>query len=304
MKTKPLISVIIPTYNSRETIVRCLNSVFDQIGLGRDFELDIIVADNASTDDTLGLVEKYWPSVRVLRSDVNTGGPNAGRNKGLDSSRGDYICFLDSDDTWAHGKLIAQLAYIRFTPIVTTGYKTVDSDGVVELRHCNGGARYQTTNQVFLSKLRKDNKEGCYITSIMIWSELCDVLFEEPYGGLDFDYLLRLYEGRGSFHIGTPLVTRYIMDTGVSQDKEYRRNAFRQAFSSVYYAHHYSDKYPEDVKVGISNAESSMGRFYYKIGDMKSARKYFHLTKPKDLFLYLTSFFGYKIVLRHFRVFG
>lgn len=105
MKTNPLVSVIIPTYNRADLIRRALESVFAQTYAN----LEAIVVDNASSDNTAEVVSSIIDKrLKFIRHDVNKG-PAASRNTGLRNSRGDYITFLDSDDEWLPRKLACQL---------------------------------------------------------------------------------------------------------------------------------------------------------------------------------------------------
>ncbi|MBR5026863.1 MAG: glycosyltransferase family 2 protein, partial [Victivallales bacterium] len=91
------ISVIIPTFNAALLIERALHSIMSQNGR---HDVEIIIIDDCSTDDTLTVVEKLAiPSLRILRQDSNRG-PAAARNRGLNAATGDYCAFLDGDDFW------------------------------------------------------------------------------------------------------------------------------------------------------------------------------------------------------------
>ena len=106
---RPTVSVIIPTYNRAAMIGRAIESVLHQTH--HDFEL--IVVDDASTDDTEAVIRSY-PDSRILylRHSENRGG-SAARNTGIEAARGQYIAFLDSDDEWLPDKLTHQLALLR-----------------------------------------------------------------------------------------------------------------------------------------------------------------------------------------------
>lgn len=89
------ISIIIPNYNSALLIERCLNSVFNQTG---DYNLEVIVVDDESTDHSLEVLGDYPQSLIVLRQ-ANQG-PAAARNKGIAAATGKFLAFLDADDYW------------------------------------------------------------------------------------------------------------------------------------------------------------------------------------------------------------
>ena len=90
------ISVIVPFYNSELSIKRCINSILKQ-----DFEktFEIIMIDDASTDNSKKIIKKQNSSLIKLISLPKNSGPAAARNAGLKIAKGEYIFFLDADDT-------------------------------------------------------------------------------------------------------------------------------------------------------------------------------------------------------------
>jgi glycosyltransferase involved in cell wall biosynthesis len=101
MKTTPRISVIIPSYNRGHLILQALKSVSDQTYTN----LEIIVVDDGSNDNTTHVVSKYNdPRVVYIKHDNNMGLPSA-RNTGIKASSGNIIAFLDTDDLWLEHKL-------------------------------------------------------------------------------------------------------------------------------------------------------------------------------------------------------
>ena len=101
-------TVVIPTYNSEHCLERAVASALAQTHPPRE----IIIVDDASTDDTVGvacrLAARSMPiPIRVLRQRSNLG-PSAARNLAWDSALGDYIVFLDADDEWLPHKLQIQ----------------------------------------------------------------------------------------------------------------------------------------------------------------------------------------------------
>jgi glycosyltransferase involved in cell wall biosynthesis len=100
------VSVIIPTYNRGDVVLRALRSVFAQ-----DHAVDqVIVVDDGSTDDTIERIERNFPGVELI---VQTNhGVSHARNRGIERARNEWLAFLDSDDEWLPGKITAQLAAI------------------------------------------------------------------------------------------------------------------------------------------------------------------------------------------------
>ncbi|MFA5945463.1 MAG: glycosyltransferase family A protein [Patescibacteria group bacterium] len=88
---EPLISVIIPTYQHAGSLPGCIDSVLDQTYK----EIEIIVVDDGSTDETLKVLEKYAGKIKVVRQENK--GSNPARNRGFAESRGEYVIFCDAD---------------------------------------------------------------------------------------------------------------------------------------------------------------------------------------------------------------
>lgn len=101
----PTVSVIIPTYNRADVLPRAIDSALDQTVS----DVEVIVVDDASTDETESVVTAYDdPRVTYLAHETNQGG-SAARNTGIEVATGDYIALLDSDDEWAPTKLEQQV---------------------------------------------------------------------------------------------------------------------------------------------------------------------------------------------------
>jgi hypothetical protein len=125
----PLVSVIIPTYNRADLLPRALDSVLEQTF--DDFE--VLVIDDASTDDTREVIQAYADSpVQYMRQPKNRG-VSAARNRGLREAKGELIAFLDSDDEWLPKKLKLQVQRFREQPehvgLVYTGATMIYDDG-------------------------------------------------------------------------------------------------------------------------------------------------------------------------------
>ena len=97
----PLVSILIDTYNHERFIEQAIVSVLEQ-----DLspaEMEIILVDDGSTDNTPAIVRKFAPRVRYLRK--ANGGQASAFNAGIPEARGEIVAFLDGDDWWAPTKL-------------------------------------------------------------------------------------------------------------------------------------------------------------------------------------------------------
>lgn len=104
MSSNPIISVITPAYNCEKTIAFTIDSVLAQTF--KNFEL--IIVDDGSTDNTSRIVSQYSDQRIVHIYQENKERAEA-RNRGIKIARGQYIAFLDSDDTWTPNKLTKQV---------------------------------------------------------------------------------------------------------------------------------------------------------------------------------------------------
>lgn len=105
---KKLVSVIIPTYNRKERLIKCINSVLTQ-----NYEnIEIIIIDDHSSDGTVEQVKKIKDSRIILITNEDNYGSNVSRNIGLKKASGDFIAFLDDDDVWYRNKLITQVEFL------------------------------------------------------------------------------------------------------------------------------------------------------------------------------------------------
>jgi glycosyltransferase involved in cell wall biosynthesis len=121
-----LVSVIMPTYNRAAFLRRAIPCVLEQTH--RNVEL--IVIDDGSGDDTATVLAEYAGRIVVIRQDHE--GVSVARNAGMLASRGDYIAFLDSDDYWAPNMLERQIAALRAHPDAAVSYawySVVDTAG-------------------------------------------------------------------------------------------------------------------------------------------------------------------------------
>jgi glycosyltransferase involved in cell wall biosynthesis len=110
-------SVVIPVYNSEQTIARALESVIHQSYP----PFEVIVVDDASTDSTADIVQNQYPQAKYIKKITNSGS-SATRNVGIDAAKGDYIAFLDSDDVWHKDKLMLANTIIESTQGINLFY--------------------------------------------------------------------------------------------------------------------------------------------------------------------------------------
>ena len=106
---RPLVTVVIPTYNHAQYLRRALSSVVNQTYVN----WEAIVIDNHSTDNTDEVMENFIRPNIVYLKIHNNGVIAVSRNAGIREARGDWIAFLDSDDWWENNKLSESVKYIQ-----------------------------------------------------------------------------------------------------------------------------------------------------------------------------------------------
>jgi glycosyltransferase involved in cell wall biosynthesis len=122
----PLVSVIVPTSGNRAARLQlAIASVWAQEGLGEQFDLEVIVVDDASTGPTEEVVRRF-PGTRYVRYTRSPGAPtrnvSAVRNAGIVEASGDYVAFLDDDDLWLPNRLSRQVAVLEEAHEVEVAY--------------------------------------------------------------------------------------------------------------------------------------------------------------------------------------
>lgn len=103
IRHNPLVSVIIPNYNYGKYLKNSIDSVLNQTYKN----IELIVVDDGSTDNSIDIALSYGEKLKLIRQ-VNSG-VSAARNIGLANTKGTYVCFLDSDDSWEPEKVDLQI---------------------------------------------------------------------------------------------------------------------------------------------------------------------------------------------------
>lgn len=106
----PLVTVVVPVYNGARFLAETLASVLAQ----RDCEIDLVVVDDGSTDESPKIVARFGDRVRALRQ--ANAGVAAARNTGAAGARGTYLAFLDQDDVWEPDLVASLVAALEHRP--------------------------------------------------------------------------------------------------------------------------------------------------------------------------------------------
>src|SRR3989338_8729260 len=123
---KPLVSIIMPSFNAEEYIKEALEALFAQTVT--DYE--IIVVDDGSSDRTLEIIQSFGDKIRLIKQ--KNSGPGTARNRAMFKANGEYFAFCDADDVWEKDKLEKQMIVVGTNPscgLVATNGMFIDEKG-------------------------------------------------------------------------------------------------------------------------------------------------------------------------------
>ncbi len=203
-----MISVIIPTFNRYSLLKRAIKSILNQTYK----DIEIIVVDDGSVDKTSNIKNDFNLTYIYQKNS----GVSCARNKGIKKAKGEWIAFLDSDDTWCENKLQKQLTFLEKYPTIKfchTGEKWIRENKEIKypkrLKKPNGWCFY-------------DNLQTCKIavSSVIVHRDIFkEVGYFDEYFRVceDYDFWLRISK---KFEIGLideKLITKYAGDDQLSK---------------------------------------------------------------------------------------
>ncbi len=220
-------SVIIPTYNRANTIKRCLDSVVQQ-SYGN---WEAIVVDNFSEDKTEEIVRSYNDARIKYYKNHNYGIIAVSRNYAIDRATGDWICFLDSDDSWSANKLEQLLLYTNDYDLIYHGYQT----------NIPCRSFFHKRDKIYFYSIKEPNvayvlKRGDPIStscSAVSKAFLSDIRFDESQGLFaieDYDFYLQIISRAPRIKHLKKCLAYYDETTGISHDKLTQLNRNRAIF--------------------------------------------------------------------------
>jgi glycosyltransferase involved in cell wall biosynthesis len=151
---RPLLSVVIPTWNRARLVCQAIGSALIQQQDG----VEVIVVDDGSEDDTaVELNRRFGSRIRLLRVPSRRG-ISAARNLGVSHARGEFLAFLDSDDIWLPGKLEAELRIFRRFP---SAQAVVSDCMTFQEGQPNAGSRFETNGLLAACKGQVKRLSDC-----------------------------------------------------------------------------------------------------------------------------------------------
>ncbi|WP_445383543.1 glycosyltransferase family 2 protein [Robiginitalea sp. IMCC43444] len=209
---KPEVSIITPVFNAEKHIIKCLESVLNQ-----SFEnFEHILIDDYSTDRSGAIINEKAAKddrIRYIRMAQNAG-PAVSRNKGIESARGRFIAFLDSDDIWHPEKLTRQISYMKENEyhFTFTSYNTMNEEGIKLDRVM------EAASKVTYKKALYKNPIGC-LTAIYDTQFFGKQYMPEIRKRQDFALWLKLLKKTDAYGLQEVLATYRIQSNSVSSNK-------------------------------------------------------------------------------------
>lgn len=270
----PLFSVIMPVYNRETSIQAAIDSVLNQ----SDTNYELIIIDDASTDQTINVVKDYnHPKIRLIQS-IQNQGPAAARNSGIKAAKGALISFLDSDDV-LEPDFLKETSRVLLNTASNIGFMWTgmywEEHGRKEIRFwkpVSMGSSYRT----FLHSLHIGTNSGLTVKRTVF--DICGCFDTNLKAAEDTDFFLRITQQFDYVFTEKPLIH-------IHRDNKDRlsRNLKKNAES-------YQRIFPKHQSV-IDQSKILQRKYYYKmmwlsfyLPDKKKALFYFmYLLKRKLL---------------------
>ena len=178
------VSVIVPVYNAEDYIEKCLDSLINQSLK----DIEIIVVDDGSTDDTYKVVSKYKEKIKLIKQ--KNGGVASARNKGLSVAEGEYIAFVDSDD-WVELDMFSKL----YNKAIENDYDAVECN----FKYVDDNEEWHGVIDVDTDVVSIDDKKKYFIKMFpVIWNKIYkrdkikNIKFKDGVWAEDVEFLYRV----------------------------------------------------------------------------------------------------------------
>lgn len=203
MALQPQISVIIPFYNSNQTVVAAVNSVINQRFSG---VVEIICVNDGSKDNSAELIEAL-PSTEnrnIIVLNKPNGGVSSARNAGLKIAKGDFIALLDSDDEWHEDKLVEQMMVFAQYPQIDFVGCSRNNEGITFPYKINETGLVKVTTKKLLLQVKPQTSTAVFKRKILDNTGYYD---EEQKYAEDANYWLKISTKNNMCFIPKSMVT-------------------------------------------------------------------------------------------------
>ncbi len=264
------VSVIIPTYNRASLLPQAVESV-----LGQSFkDLELIIVDDGSTDNTREVVAGFSGPITYLYQ--KNQGRSAARNNGYKISKGEYICFLDSDDLFSDEKIKKQVELLdafKDVGLAYCDYRIINHRGEVIPKTDNFSRQVLQKGAIFRSLLY-----FCYVPLVSVIIRRECIIKEGGFNkdcepAEDYDWLLRMTKIYQAGFVEEPLCSYRRHEGNTSSDR------LSKATIEVL-KHHLSLAGTKDIlgtgyRSVYADRWKSVADYYYNSNDMAQALSYY-----------------------------
>jgi glycosyltransferase involved in cell wall biosynthesis len=286
------ISVIIPTYNASKYVTKAIDSVLVQDYIN----LEIIIIDDGSTDNTQKVLDNYKDKIRYVYQD--NGGAAKARNTGIKLANGDYIAFLDADDLWLPDKLGKQMNFFNHYPqysmVFTDMSHSVDDEIVYKSYLKERRYKYVSNGSIYENLLRE-----CFIftPTVMIKRKCFEKvgIFKEYLKiSEDLDLWLRIADKYLIGFLDEPLVIRRKHETNLTGNRLLYISSNIQMMEEIYIKNKGHKIREKILKKELGYRYFQLGYYFFELSQQKQARNSFFkslkcLYDIKSLIYILTS---------------
>jgi glycosyltransferase involved in cell wall biosynthesis len=286
----PVVSVVIPVYRQPDLLREALDSVCNQT---LD-NYEIIVVDDNSKTNFKYIINEYGDHVRLIVHDENQGAAKA-RNTGMSSAKGDFVAFLDADDTWEPTKLEKQQTVFENVDnnvgLVYTGFVQYELDGTEWERYPDA------KGDIYLDELERDRIHPT--STVMVRRDALNEV-----GGFDtdlpsrqdYDLWIRITEHYDVDYVDEILVDKREQPDSISKDFDSRIKGDLAVFEKV--KERATDLGTLDRNRIYSYHHHVIGRDYDSNGDRWKALKHLGLAivrypfRPIPYVMFVIALFG------------
>ena len=281
--TVPFFSIVIPTYNHAHFLKRCLDSIVNQT-----YEnWEAIVVNNFSEDNTIEIVKEYIdPRIRLINI-ANGGVIAVSRNTGISEAKGNWVCFLDSDDWWYPNKLEFSLQFLFDFDFIYH-----DFDIYTNIERSKGVAK----GRILRGDLAKDlviNGNGIINSSVLIRKSIVDVVGKitedkKLIAVEDYDYWIRAAKVTSRFKY----IEQSLGGYWVGENMSYSIKQIDRSKSLL--DKYFQDLSPDEQKSAISLHDFTSARMYHNLSMYSEASEFYLGVLPtNNLNRILKSIAGY-----------
>ena len=215
--TNTLVSILMPTYNSSQSVIRAIQSIQKQTYIN----WELLISDDKSTDNTVELIKPVLDDDRIKLYTLETNmGAGVARNVALHSARGRFIAFCDSDDYWLPEKLKTQIKFMIDNKMYLTYTHYFQANSLNEMTHI-----VVSPDRVNYQKMLRTNYIGC-LTAIYDAEYLGKMVMPDRRKRQDWLLWLRILEKIDyAYCFRQPLSVYCVNPTSLSANKRLLINA-------------------------------------------------------------------------------